>query len=370
MRQRIRDIDIARGLGIFLIIVHHVAQYMMGYDVTHFDKSLWESIVYGLGMVNIPTFIFLSGMIFGLNGKHIYSFHDYKSFEYRKLCRFMLPFLSISFIQMAIKIVAPGRGIAEAPYALWHMLFAPRGGAAGHLWFLCCLMGIFLIWPVLMWLSRKIGFVIMLIGILVLAILPIPWPVDNCSTPHPILSLNDIIWYLPIFGFGFYFGSRIITKQYLKTYHLVISLVIFIVAMCSIYLINWPEKIIWDAVYRFVKFTIAISGATSIYLVSKIIDRSTGGIGKSIQKTGLYSYDIYLLHVAFAGHPFAFLIGKLHINIITTYILFVGVLIAAVIIPLLISRVIRKFPFVSFIILGIPINFQKIPDRIFENSKG
>ncbi|HOW70145.1 MAG TPA: hypothetical protein PKY77_06035 [Phycisphaerae bacterium] len=73
-----------------------------------------------------------------------------------------------------------------------------------------------------------------------------------------------------------------------------------------------------------------------------------------LARIGFYSYDIYLLHVIVGGHPLSLLVGRLRPSAPSVYCWFVAVALATMLIPMVIGRIIRRFPRLAFVALGLP----------------
>ena len=199
------DLDIARAVAALAVILHHIGQYFWLGDFPHFNPAIGRVTVEAVSYIHIPVFMFVAGIVLSLRPPQVADLLEYRRFEFQKMCRLMLPFVAISILHALVKVASPGKAMALLPDQALHSLIAPRGGLAGHLWFLYCLMSIFLVWPLVSTLGRK--HMILLVAVLLgLAVAAVPWPLDPMDHGHPLAGLADLAWYLPIYVIGFWYG--------------------------------------------------------------------------------------------------------------------------------------------------------------------
>lgn len=351
--QRRHDIDIARAVAIFAVVLHHISQYFVRYNLEHFSPNLGDAIIATVSYINIPIFMLIAGIIFALGNQRFNSLSDYWRFERKKLYRLMLPFLAISAIQLAIKTVLFDGSISDVSAGLVAMAISPVSAPAPHLWFLYTLMSIFLIWPLLGRLTSPKMTPILWIMLVIVAVLPISWPVDENN--RFLFSLGNLIWYLPIFTFGYWYGSSSIGQRRYGLFAIIIAGILFVSTLLSYHLVCWPEDYIWMTLREFVRLVGHISSALFFLWLCGIIDTWNNRLRTSLNVAGLYSYDIFLLHVTFAAHPLVFIISKkLHPGMIMTYVLFMVTIAAVIILPIMFGRIIRRLPLLAFVMLGVP----------------
>ncbi len=353
VRKRRSDVDIARAFAQFAVVIHHICQYSSRYGLGTFNSQFGNSLVAIVSFIHIPTFMLIAGIVLAMAGTEFRDIDDYLHFEGKKFCRLMLPFLAISLMHLAIKSVAPGEGMSTGTTALKNMVVAPAGGAAGHLWFLYCLMSIFLVWPLLSRLASGRRLPILFTGLLILAILPIVWPEDQGG--RPLLGLRDLVWYLPIFTLGYWYGRQSLGARKYGWIAIVIAGCLLVVSLLAYLLISWPEKFLWQTLQRAVRMIGFISAGFCLLWLSGIIATWSNVLRSCLATAGLYSYDIYLLHVALVGHPLCFVFSKLHLGQVMTYVLFIVLIFVTMIVPIGIGWLIRRVPLLAFVMLGVPM---------------
>jgi len=119
------ELDIARAFAAFAVVTHHICQYF-SHDMSFFNANFGETVIHTVEYMHLPTFMIVAGFVLSMKPPKISSLSDYRRFEAKKLCRLMLPFVSISILQAALKAVAPGYGPAVLPMEAFQLPFAPR----------------------------------------------------------------------------------------------------------------------------------------------------------------------------------------------------------------------------------------------------
>lgn len=349
--QRRRDIDVGRGLAICLILIHHMAQYFMRYAGESFSKATWDPVVRVVSFMNVPAFMLMAGIVLGLSGRQIRTAGEYAGFARAKLCRLALPFLTVSLISLAIKSAVPGRSVSRGLPALVNTFIAPRGGGAGHLWFLYCLLSIFLLWPVLKRLVPGGRTLVLWGALLVVAVLPIPWPMR--ATAQPLLGLKDLAWYLPLFTIGYWYGSGRIGRRQFGPLCVLAAATVCAAGLLAEFFALWPAGFAWSTLANAVRWVGYLAGCLAVLWAAGLIDRNTDRLAGVAATVGLYSYDIYLLHVAFVGHPLAYLALRMNAGPAAAHAMFAIALLTGILVPIAMAKAIRRSPRLSFVLLGV-----------------
>lgn len=350
LSTRRRDIDIARAIAIFVVVLSHIPQWYSRYHFDYFSQRLAVAIEIGARYTSITMFMFAAGMIVAMKGRRCRSLAEYFEFERNKFYRLMLPYLSVSIIQMVVKIVLSKISLSEVPSSLIAMLIFPRVSPAPHLWFLYTLMSIFLIWPILEKIAGTKGLP-WLWGVLVfIAIVPLPSSMDS-----DLFHIWHTKRYLAIFTLGYWYGRHPLGQ---RKYGPIAVATIGILMLLAIY---FHRFVTWPQIYPTILFRNLIQlfgnmcGAVFMLWLCGLFADSSSWIVNRINNIGFYSYDVYLLHVAFAGHPMMVLISKLNPGPVMTYVWFLLIFIGLMAIPILIGKLIRRIPVLSFIVLGSPL---------------
>ncbi len=350
--QRRYDIDIARAVAIFTVVLHHVPQYFVRYNLSYFPPNVADTFIAIVSYINIPLFMFVAGIVFGMQNRPSGTIGWWR-FERKKFCRLFLPFLSVSIMQLAIKIGLGQFSILEVPNSLLAMVISPLSAPAPHLWFLYTLMSIFVIWPIFQKLTSSKMIPVFWALLIIMAVAPINKPVDKNG--NGLFCLGNLVWYLPIFTLGYWYSISTMEKH---KYHLPVIILTVILSIASFFICNftdWPKGFAWQASYRCIHLAGHISCAIFFFELCGLLAKSTLLIGEGLKIIGFYSYDIYLLHVALIAHPLILIISKLHPDKVMTYVLFVVAVGITTTVPILIGKAIRRMPPLAFVILGVPL---------------
>ena len=346
--KRRTDIDIARALAVFTIVLHHISQYVVRYDFIHISPELAGNIVATVSFVNVTTFMFIAGIVLSFKNSRICSLKDYWQFERKKLTRLILPFVTISMMQLAIKLILFDAPKLQISTLLKAMMLTPIKGPAPHLWFLYVLMGIFLIWPLFGKLTTTKLIPLLWLVLFIIAVLPIQWPRYG--------KIPGIIGYLPIFTLGYWYNTSSLAKRQYGFSAVIIAAALVISARLSCTMIHRSDGFLWAVLYRVVRLAGYSCGALFILWLSEIISRCNNKLSKALEIAGRNSYDIYLLHVALVAHPLMFILSRtLDPDIFMTWVLFVFAALATMIVPIFIGKIIRLVPILAFVMLGVPL---------------
>lgn len=121
MSQRDITIDIAKGIGIFLVVLGHV------------PIPMW--LATPIYIFHMPLFFFLSGMFFHLN-------EDRKMGLYKKIRTLIIPYFFFAFCGNTSNVL---RDLLFYHTVNIKTVFDLFNGAASPLWFLICLFGCYLL---------------------------------------------------------------------------------------------------------------------------------------------------------------------------------------------------------------------------------
>jgi len=201
-------LDVARLVAVGMVLTHHLCQYFDDRcDFKYFSRSFASGSISVLEPLHILVFMIVSGIIvLGLTRPAFSGIADCVSFEKRKLQRLMLLYLTISLMQLTIKVMAFGQPSNEIVPELILMVTVPLTAPAPHLWFLYVLMSIFLFWPLVTRITARRGLLLVVLVLAALRVLPIPWP--RTDEGHSWFTLRDLAWQAPVFAFGYWYGRE------------------------------------------------------------------------------------------------------------------------------------------------------------------
>ena len=265
-----RNINIAKGIGIFLVVFGHY-EGAGGYSSEAFN--LIRDFIYTFHM---PLFMFLSGFLFA---KTFPLTDNYLSFVKKKASRLLIPYVSITILLFAIKyitgIFVPLKFPIYFDSLLYSIFVTPMGGFATFLWYIYALFVIFLIVPLFKNLK------ILLLFSFIIYFIPMP----------EIFCLNLVANHLIFFSLGIFIYNQIFNAFKIKR-----TLLISVVSSLLMVLIFVVSKMF--ELYRIDSLILAILGIISIYSLSLYLyDKKD----KYISYMGKYSSEIYFLHTIFMG---------------------------------------------------------------------
>jgi fucose 4-O-acetylase-like acetyltransferase len=166
-KPRLDDIDSAKGLAIFLVVLGHLAGG--GNLPKNFDWYM--AIHYAIYRFHMPFFMFLSGFIFFYTYNPIRTMHDYGRYAVRKFWRFAPAYLLFGGLMIAGKTI--GQHVVHVdspPEGFWHgfveILIRPSLSHAATLWYIYALLGFQLLLPICLWPTRDRLELLLVVGLL------------------------------------------------------------------------------------------------------------------------------------------------------------------------------------------------------------
>lgn len=267
--ERIKYIDILKGIAIILVVLGHVELFIVK------ETGVFITII---SAIHVPTFIFLSGFLsYKKTTKR--GFGNLQVLFIDKFKRLIIPFFVVSFTYSFIfKINYSQLFESSYKYGYWFTLV------------LFYLYIIYLITNIIsrtfdtMWKDIVLYSVIYIIISLIFYSHIIPTKVFN------ILSYQQIIFYFPVFTFG------VLMKKYIQFYEIVtknnilqfLSLIIFV--FCIILYDNFKIDNLP---------LLILSNTTGVYSLISIVrgmEKSRVINNKLLNSIGTKSLEIYLIH--------------------------------------------------------------------------
>ena len=274
--MRLREFDIAKGIGIILVVLGHFFP-----EGSPHWYAVMRQIIYSFHM---PLFLFISGFVYMHTRRNI----SYGSFLLKKARRIALPYFLVSFLFIAIKLVPQALSVyVKNPVTLSSFLkvfYYPE--AAVSFWYLWVLWWFFMIVP---FLRTKGSRMVMLAAAVMAAWIPLDLP-DVFALP----KVHEMFRYL------------------------MLGVVIYDWKDC----LSWTQKVPSAAVYVLFAALCALRFAAGVQLglllaVSGIwaVLRLSSGLVAAVEKgrmkwlvtVSAASYTIYLFHPIFIAGCLAFL---------------------------------------------------------------
>ena len=283
MSKRLIDLDIAKGICIFLVVLGHY---------TPDNTPSWYYTLLDVGYrFKMPFFMYASGFIYYLSKKPV----TYGAFVWKKFKHLAIPYFLVSWLIIGIKLLTDGTMHVQNPvttFSFFEVLYIPSAGI--FLWFIYVLFFIFLIIPFFNT-PRKIN---------ILLVLSLVWLVIPIQTT----SLFCISRFKTYF---FYFVLGCFCSQY---QHIIREKMgnknVFIPVLCFAMLYVLAQLAIKQSMPVIVTCLYVCLALTGIWVTIKISQMimRTQKLKQIFLTLAAYSYTIYLFHTTFEGFVKSFLI--------------------------------------------------------------
>lgn len=324
IKKYYKDMDIARGIGIFLVVLGH------SFPDSQFNNSAFYAYVYKLiYSFHMPFFFIISGF-FAYKIYEIKSLKNYRYYICKKLQRLMVPYFTISLVAVPIKLYM--NNFAARPVKLngliTNILLYPLDIPIQYFWFIYTLFFIFAVAPVF----NKLPVIFTLAIVLVLNLL--------FTKQIGLFYVYGIIHYLFYFFVGIYLKITYDRWKNIKGKYVIVLLFSVFLVVINIFDVK-------KEVYPYYNLLTALVGSSIFLLVSQLIVNSS--TGELFRKIGKYSYDIYLLSWFFqtGARVVFYQIFKLNYNMVIVIMLFIGFM------PIFMSKwIFNKRPMLGKIFLG------------------
>ncbi len=246
-KQYYSSIDVARAIGIFLVVLGHAfpdASLQGG-----IQNNIWRAVFNIIYSFHMPLFIFLSGFV---SDKYSIDVQDCLNRTLKKFKRLMVPYFCWGILYIPFRILLAQYASAEFNIArIWRMLIGdnPYSG----LWFLYAL---FMISIIFIWLIRSdrglkcaflISFLMIIIGKYVSIIEPIEWVFlylfyyllgIYCHKSYTFIHDNLVKAKYALISGGIFVSSFVLIHQYETDLNGLISIVTSISGIMIIYILS------------------------------------------------------------------------------------------------------------------------------------
>ena len=316
--RRLTYIDIAKGIGIVLVVLGHCIPDATSPTGISVPAYRWlHDVIYSFHM---PLFFFLAGFMVSRQ-KMLVRTQKPLDLVRKRISRLLVPYIFVGLCYAPFKMLLSR--FANKPYdisTLWQMVLGINPD--GELWFLYALFVITVI-------AALFAFRISLLGLMAAAALLIwnPWGI--------------------ITNFLFFFLLGIYMRREYKDFvlhltavHILMTAFLFLLGLYGLLGMGWHASFLLTAT----------SGTVLVLWLSLMLSRHQSHASALLEHWGILSMDIYILS-DIIKIPFRIVLwNKLHLYTPT----FVICTIVAIVLSVWISeRLIRKSPYLSFLILGI-----------------
>lgn len=181
-RVRVREIDALRGVAIILMITGHS---FIVHPINIHDVPWCASLCHWIYTFHMELFFLLAGCV--------YHCSNYRKYVGKKIDRLIVPYLFFGII--ALLLHSSGLGVVNRQTSFMDGLikFLIRGG---NYWFLYALFVLYLIYPLIEKLCRKLW---MEIGVAIVCVL-----LDEFVELPRVFEITNVVYYIPYFVLGRY----------------------------------------------------------------------------------------------------------------------------------------------------------------------
>ena len=344
MDKRLGWADIAKGIGIILVVFAHTLVPKMR-DASDTVKFIWI-FIYNFHM---PLFFFISGWLFERN---LPRYTGKAKFIGGKARLLMLPYLVFSLLAYAVIFAAMkvpslagvlsggGYGTPSVRDMVLGILFY-HNHADQHLWFVYSL---FIVFTVNILLPRVMKSKITLLVLVLLY-------VSKAFVHYPAIldyTASDLIFFS--LARAMCAGGKSPVQK--KPLVLMAAVVVFLAAnvvYSYFYVTEMPQGVL-KAVLYITRAVCSVSGIVTVCMISDYLSGTK--LSPFFTRLGTYSYDIYLIHAPFLVSGLMGIL--LAYSPLPPYVCSAAVTVVGLILPYAISHfVIRKIPPLAFILFGM-----------------
>lgn len=335
MKKYYEEINIARGIAIFLVVLGH--SFPDSQLNIYNNSFIYRNIFNTIYSFHMPLFFMISGFL-SYKLICINDIMEKKKALKDKFMRLMLPYLIISIPSLILKYIFVDFAYKSFNFKFGFLEILVGRNPNGGLWFLYTL---FLVYFIAIYINK---YYFKLICVLFFILYFIP----NTN----VISIFTIS-YICKQGLFYFIGIAIYLK-YDKFKKIIENKYINIIALIILFLGNYIVTLN-NLKIGIINLIISFSGILLTIKLSIIISKVKSKVNYMFNILGDYSYDIYLISY-FVQIPIrVILFTKFDFNYEVTIILMLSL---GIIIPILISRYfIRKISILNIFILG---NYKKV----------
>lgn len=274
-------IDVAKGIGVFLVIISHLLEY----------DSLLSIVIYRF---HVPLFFLLSGLFAKTNVRFVDCLK-------KSTKRLLVPYLIFFAIGVVVTIVIYGFNSIDYLDLLRNFFLAkPTDINVGSIWFLAALFNVTILFNLLHRLILKnnnMVIAIFVLGLMCLVAFYLPKIQERIGFEIPFkihVSLMAIVFYV----FGFYFKTHILSLNFCSNIMeriftlLVFGAVIVIVPFLIPEIINFANARYGSSLFNFL--FVAFCGSFFVITLSVVLRRF-----RPLAYIGKNSLIIFSLHTLF-----------------------------------------------------------------------
>jgi probable poly-beta-1,6-N-acetyl-D-glucosamine export protein len=349
MRQeRLKEIDILRAIAfIFVVVQHTLGGYSNIKGIPYASFTIMK-LMYVMAKTAVPIFLFISAIaLFYVYSKRF----NYKSYYFKRIKYVFIPYI----IWSAINMIKLGNKDRFKDFVI--QLIA--GNGAFHLWYMGMVLRVFLIFPIILWIAKKIHLMNIKFRVSIFMLLVcLYYPIskyhsiisDNIGkfifgtptdTQQKIIYISILFWYL-FFVLGIYFA---LNYEFIKKKLIKYRVTIF-VSYCLSFAYVYLREIENDKSVSPISILYMVLSILVFYLVAVSLAEKNK-VYKLMKFIGDYSFAAYMAHVIVINY----VANKIMIELNTKNYLIVGILtliITSAVTPALI-KLISYLPYSEYV---------------------
>ena len=303
-KKRLIELDVMRAIAFLFIVIQHTIGGFSYRDDISFNDFAISKFIYIMAQNGVEFFIFLTAVSL------VYTYYekfDIKTFYIKKLKFLVIPFVLWSLIIM----INNGESIN-----FQSILVIFSGDAQYHLWYMGMILRIYLYFPIILWIIRKVshksiyvkGILFIILYYLYYEVLS-HYGIADFVSNHLFINPSDLqkrfvnispLFYYFYFVLGIYavFNYKKFKEMILKCKYVVIML--YFLCFGFYYYIAVSERCVGLPVIKSSIGTSILYRTISIlffYLISCIIEQKLKIVLNVAKVISRYSYPAYLIHV-------------------------------------------------------------------------
>lgn len=347
-KQREKWVDYTKAFACILVVIGHLLQGLNLASIK-WNINLYYNLNKFMYIFHMPLFMCLSGYLYGKTAK-ISSKKDYVNFIKKKIINLSIPYFVFYITHVLINIIFSSS--VNSPKNLQDILNILTNPIPPF-WFLYALIFIFILIPIVEYIfknnKRNILFFLTLIFLV------------NIFIDIKIYAINVFCEFAVFFYLGT-FIDKLENINYTKEKTLTNTIIFVILSLVYCYLLRY--NVVNSISIAVIKFILAIYGiVVSIAIIKNYLKKLEQN--KWYDEVSKYTFQIYLMHTIFSA---GIRICLIKLNIMNFYVHFILGMVAGILGPIIISKILEKTKYGNIIIY--PLNtIKKINGSdIFENT--
>ena len=225
-RPRRDDLDLAKGLGIFLVVFGHIAARQQSAGNSWYTCA--QTAVYTFHM---PFFLYLSGYVAFMTGAARTNFPKWPRLAARRSERLLLPFITFGVILVVGKLIAShfmyvDNNPANLKTAFINLVWNTDASPAISIWYMFVVFLATLLTPILFWLSRGNAYLILAFSLALFLI----------GLPHYVFAdrFAEYYFFFVLGGVAADLGegwSKFVDKNYLMASCLLLAIILYLFSL-------------------------------------------------------------------------------------------------------------------------------------------